>query len=147
MVSLSTPVRLILVKASSTVMYVLRSTYSIVIMLPAESSGYLSISFMLLRIFGSVCCSILLTTVAGISSMMSTASSTYSSSRTSLSSVSLKALMSISCASESIFTNTSAASSFGNIRYKSGSVSSGTSVSIDAISASFISERSFLSSE
>ena len=76
MVSLSTPVRRMRLKASSTVMSRFRSTNSVVIMEPAESSGYLRISLTLRRVSGSADWRIRFTTEAGISSMMSTVSST-----------------------------------------------------------------------
>ena len=63
---------------------------------PAESSGYCRISFMALRISGAARSRMRMTTLAGISSMMSTASSRYSSSSTSFSSALEKPLMSIS---------------------------------------------------
>ena len=78
-------------------MVAFRSTYSVVMMLPVESSGYLRISLMLLRISGSEWRKIRLTTPAGISSTMSTVSSRYSSSSTSLSSVLEKLWISSSC--------------------------------------------------
>jgi hypothetical protein len=67
-----------------------RSTYSVVISDPAESSGYLSISFISLRVSGSACDSMRFTRFAGISSTMSTASSMFSSSTICFSSLSLK---------------------------------------------------------
>ena len=63
---------------------------------PALSSGYFRISLMDLRISGVALSRIRITTLAGISSTMSTASSRYSSSSTSFSSVLEKPLMSIS---------------------------------------------------
>lgn len=135
MVSLSIPVRRMRLKASSTVMSRFRSTNSVVMMDPAESSGYFNISLTLLRVSGSVCLRIRLTTEAGISSMRSTVSSTYSSSSTSFSSVSEKVLMSSSWTSGSISTNTSAAVSLGSSRYSSGMTSGPASSRIWAISA------------
>ena len=87
---------------------------------PAESSGYFRISLMLLRISGAECCKIRLTTLAGISSTISTVSSRYSSSSTSRSSVLEKPRIKSSCASESSSTNTSAASSLGSSRNTGG---------------------------
>ena len=77
--------------ASSTVISFLRSTNSGVIIEPAESSGYLSRALIDFLVSLSVFFKIRFTTVAGISSITSTASSRYSSSSTSLSSVSEKA--------------------------------------------------------
>ncbi len=71
---------------------------------------------MLLRVSGSACCKMRLTTPAGISSTMSTASSRYSSSSTSFSSVLENPRIRISCSSLSSSTNTSAASSLGSRR-------------------------------
>ena len=122
MVSLSGPVRRMRFKASSTVMVSFRSTNSVVIMEPVESSGYFRISLMLLRISGSECFKIRLTTLAGISSTMSTVSSRYSSSSTSFSSVLEKPRISSSCWSLSSSTNTSAACSLGSRRNSRGSV-------------------------
>ena len=80
MVSLSEPTCLIRSKASLAVMVGFRVTYSVVIMEPALFPGYFRISLMSLRMEGSAEAKILFTTFAGISSMMSTVSSTYSSS-------------------------------------------------------------------
>ena len=124
MVSLSGPVRRMRFRASSTVMVAFRSTYSVVMMLPAQSSGYFRISLMLLRTSGSAWRRMRLTTLAGISSTMSTASSRYSSSSTSFSSVLEKLWMSTSCSSESSSTNTSAACSLGSRRNTIGTLSS-----------------------
>ena len=135
MVSLSVPVRRIRLSASSTVISRFKSTNSVVISAPALSSGYLRISLMLLRVSGSACFKMRLTTFAGISSTMSTASSRYSSSRTSLSSVFEKPRISISCALGSSSTNTSAAGSLGRSRNKRGMLSSSKSSKSEAISA------------
>ena len=82
---------------------------------------------------------ILETRLAGISSIRSTVSSRYSSSRTSRSSLSLRALMSRSWSSESSSSvNTSAATSLGS-RRNTRTVSSGPSSSRNsAMSTSFI---------
>ena len=127
--------------ASSTVKFGRSSTYSVVIMLPAESSGYFRSSLMSLRVSGSACARIRFTTFAGISSTMSTASSMYSSSMTSLSSESEKPLMSSSWESLSISTKVSAASSFGSRRNSRGSISGSRSSNSAAISAAFIVTR------
>ena len=96
MVSSSPPMRRIRLKASSTVMSFFRDRNSMFMMEPAESSGYFRISLMDLRISGVALSRMRMTTLAGISSTMSTASSRYSSSSTSFSSVLEKPLMSIS---------------------------------------------------
>ena len=95
-VSSSLPIRRMRLKASSTVISFFRDMNSMFIMEPAESSGYFRISLMDLRISGVALSRIRMTTLAGISSTMSTASSRYSSSSTSFSSVLEKPLMSIS---------------------------------------------------
>ena len=127
--------------ASSTVMLGRRLTYSVVMMLPALSSGYFRISLIILRISGSACFRMRLTTLAGISSTMSTASSTYSSSTTSFSSLSEKPWISSSCVSGSISTNVSAASSLGSSRKSRGSLSWGISSKMAATSTAFIVTR------
>jgi magnesium transporter len=76
-----------------------------------------------------------MTTLAGISSTMSTASSRYNSSSTSVSSVLEKPLISISWLSGSSSTNTSAAVSLGSRRYSRGICSCLPSSSSRAISA------------
>ena len=141
MVSLSTPVRRMRLMASSAVMSGRRETYSVVMMLPALSSGYLRISLIILRISGSACLRMRLTTLAGISSTMSTASSTYSSLTTSFSSLSEKPRISSSWASGSISTKVSAASSLGSSRKSSGSLASGKSSKIAAMSEAFMVTR------
>ena len=135
MVSMSPPMRRMRLKASATVMSFFSDKNSIVIMEPAESSGYFRISLMDLRISGVALSRIRMTTLAGISSTMSAASSRYSSSSTSFSSVLEKPLMSSSWESLSSSTNTSAASSLGSSRYSSGICSWGPSSSMAAISA------------
>ena len=124
MVSSSPPMRRMRLKASATVMSFFRLRYSTFMMEPAESSGYFSISLMDLRISGVAWSRMRMTTLAGISSTMSTASSRYSSSSTSFSSVLEKPLMSISWLSDSSSTKTSAASSLGSRRYSRGISSS-----------------------
>ena len=96
MVSSSPPMRRMRLKASSTVMSFFRDRNSMFMMEPVESSGYFKISLMDFRISGVALSRIRITTLAGISSTMSTASSRYSSSSTSFSSVLEKPLMSIS---------------------------------------------------
>ena len=142
MVSLSGPVRRMRFRASSTVMVSFRSTNSVVMMLPAESSGYFKISLMLLRVSGSACCKMRLTTPAGISSTMSTASSRYSSSSTSFSSELEKPRIKSSCSSLSSSTNTSAASSLGSSRNTTGTFSSRSRQSPAMSAASMGSSRS-----
>ena len=75
-VSLFIAVLRILVIASDTVIEGLRETYSVVMIEPAEFSGYCRISLISFLIWGSACERILLTTFAGISSTRSAASST-----------------------------------------------------------------------
>ena len=93
---------------------------------------------MSLRMSGSACERMRRTTFAGISSTISTA---YSSSSTSRSSESEKPRMSSSCASGSISTNVSAASSFGSSRNSSGRRDSSSPSKTEAISAGFIVDR------
>ena len=76
-VSLSIASLRICVSASFTVHLSDKLKNSTVIILPAESSGYLSRVFMLLRISGSVPDKSLWTTFAGISSSISVISSAY----------------------------------------------------------------------
>jgi len=135
---LSTPVCRMRRIASPTVMFGFRLTYSVVITLPAEFSGYCRISLISLRICGSLCARIRCTTFAGISSTMSTASSTYSSSITCFSSLSLMPRIRASCWSLSISTKHSAACSFGSKRNISGSCSGLTPANTAATSAGFI---------
>ena len=141
MVSLSTPVRPMRRIASPTVIPGVSFTYSVVITDPAEFSGYCRISLISFRICGSDWARIRCTTLAGISSTMSTASSTYSSSITWRSSLSLIPRISASCWSLSISTKLSAASSFGSRRKSSGSFSGSTPEKTAAISAGFIVTR------
>ena len=126
------PVRRMLVMASAAVMWGSRATNSVVIMLPALSSGYFKSSLMLLRISGSAWARIRRTTLAGISSTRSTASSMYSSLSTPLSSVSEKLLISASCMSGSISTKVSAANSFGISRNSMAGAFSGKAASRSA---------------
>ncbi len=102
---------------------------------PALSSGYFRISLMDFRISGVALSRMRMTTLAGISSTMSTASSRYSSSSTSVSSVLEKPLMSSSWLSGSSSTNTSAAVSLGSRRYSRGISSCLPSSSSRAMSA------------
>ena len=90
------------------------------------------------RISGSACFRILFTTLAGISSIKAAASSAYSSSTTSFSSLSEKVRISSSCSSGSISTKVSAASSLGSRRNSKGSLASSIEVKIAAISAGFM---------
>ena len=116
----------------------LRSTNSVVIIDPAESSGYLSISFISALVCGSAWCRIRLTILAGISSMISTASSIYSSSTIALSSLSEKARISSSCIWLSISTKVSDARSFGSSRKSLARRSSSISLKPAAMSEGFI---------
>ena len=96
---------------------------------------------MLCRISGSAWLKIRLTTLAGISSIRSTASSTYNSSTTSFNSVSENPWISSCWASGSISTNVSAACSLGSSRNSSGSRSSGSASNSAATSDGFIVTR------
>ena len=137
MVSFSSPSRRMTRMASATVWRVRSSTNSVFMILPAQSSGYFSSSLMSLRVSGSACLRIRLTTLAGISSTRSTASSIYNSSITAFSSVSEKRVIRLSCRSASISTKASAASSLGRSRNSRGRASSESSPKIAAISAAF----------
>ena len=106
------PTRLIFFSACSTVMFFFRSTYSTVMMLPALSSGYFKRRLMICRVSLSVTSKICSTTLAGISSMISTVSSMYISSNSSLISERVNALIKVSCMGDDISVNTSAAFSF-----------------------------------
>ena len=87
---------------------------SVVIIEPAELSGYFNSSFTDLRISDPAVSNILFTTLAGISSIRSAASPAYSSSSTSLKLLSENPCIRSSFSSGSIFTNVFAASSFGS---------------------------------
>ena len=141
MVSLSMPCRRIRRMLSSTVISGRRVTYSVVIMEPAEFSGYRSSWLMVFRISGSAVFKIRLTTLAGISSTMSAASSAYSSSSTSFSSLSEKPRISSSWASGSISTKVSAACSLGSRRKTMGIWRSSRSSKTAAISLGFMVPR------
>ena len=93
---------------------------SVVMIEPALSSGYFKSSLISRRMSLSACLRIRFTTLAGISSIRSTASSTNSSSTISFSSLSLNPWIRNSCVSSSISTKVSAASSFGRMRNKIG---------------------------
>ena len=141
MVSDSRPLRRMFLMASATVMLGRSSMYSVVMIDPAESSGYFKMSLMSLRVSASACFRMRFTTFAGISSTRSTASSTYSSSTTSLSSLSEKPRMRSSCRSGSSSANVSAARSFGSSRNRRGRVCSSRSSNNAAISAGFMVTR------
>ena len=101
---------------SRTLMYFFKSTNSAVMMLPAEFSGYFRYWLMSARVAGVAVRMTRLTTFAGSSSIMSTASSTYSSSMMPASSVSVMELMIVSCSSTWRFANTDAAISLDRMR-------------------------------
>ena len=96
---------------------------------------------MVLRISGSACFKIRLTTLAGISSTSAAASSTYISSKTAFSSLSEKPWISSCCASGSISTKVSAAISFGSRRNIRGICFSSRSANKAAISLGFMVTR------
>ena len=141
MVSLSSPMRRMRAKASLTLIYFLRSINSAVIMLPAESSGYWRYWLMRFLVSGVAARITRLTTLAGSSPSISTASSTYSSSTMPASSESVIALMIFSCSGASKLAKTSAAVSFESRRNTSGMRASSISVRNSATSNSFISSR------
>jgi len=114
------------------------SMNSVVITPPAESSGYLSSSLIILRVSGSAWARIRLTTLAGISSTRSVASSTHSSSTTLFSSRSVRPRISASCVSGPSSANTSAARSLGHRRNSTGIFSSGRSSNTAARSGAFM---------
>ena len=103
------------------------SISSVVITPPAESSGYLSSSLIIRRVAGSACPRMRLTTLAGISSTRSVASSMHRSSTTAFSSVSVRPSISFCCVAAVSSLNTSAARSFGHRRNSTGSFSAGRS--------------------
>ena len=134
--------------ASRTLMYFFRSTNSAVMMLPAEFSGYFRYWLMRLRVAGVAVRMTRLTTLAGSSSIMSTASSTYSSSMMPASSVSVMELMIVSCSSTSRLANTAAAISLDRMRNTMAircGLSSHSSPRNSEISNSFISPSFWLS--
>ena len=138
MVSLSIPVRRMRLIASSAVILGRRITHSVVMIDPALSSGYFKISLISFLVWGSACRRIRLTTFAGISSIRSTASSTYSSSMTSLSSVSEKPWIKSCWVFSSISTKVSAAVSLGSSRNSRAVFSLCRSSNTAAISTGFI---------
>ena len=91
------------------------------------------------RSAGSVMRSTLLTTLAGISSTRSAASSMFSASITDASSLSVRTPISRSCVSCSIYANTSAAGVFGSRRNSKSVCSSLRSSKSVAMSTAFIS--------
>ena len=114
------------------------SMNSVVITPPAESSGYLSSSLIILRVSGSAWARIRLTTLAGISSTRSAASSAQSSSTTTFSSRSVRPLMRACWVSGESSANTSAARSLGHRRNRTGIFSGGRSSNTAARSAAFM---------
>ena len=127
MVSLSTPFCRMDSSACRTVMEGTSSIISVVITPPAESSGYFSSSLIILRVSGAACARIRLTTLAGISSMRSVASSAHSSSMTNFSSRSVSPSSSVCWVSGVSSANTSAARSLGHSRKITGIFSAGRS--------------------
>ena len=77
--------------AEEAVISFFKSIYSVVIMLPAEFSGYFNKRFIVCLSFASVFLNIFFTTFDGISSIISTISSKYSSSNISRVSTSVEA--------------------------------------------------------
>ena len=146
-VSLSIPVLRIFSKASPTVSEHLRFTYSVVIIVPALSCGYASNLFIVVLVSASARDNIRFTIAAGISSIMSTVSSTNNSETMSFISLSVKLSSKVCCISESISTKVSAARSLGIIRYTSGKICLSRSASISARSTAFILERKFFNSK
>ena len=113
--------------ACATVMSGRSSISSVVITPPAESSGYWSSSLIMRRVAGSAWLRMRLTTLAGISSTRSVASSTHSSSTTAFSSVSVRPSISFCWVAGVSSVNTSAARSLGHRRNSTGSFSAGRS--------------------
>ena len=137
MLSTSSPTFLIFSIAFSTVIFSFKSTNSVVIILPALSSGYLNNSLIIFLSSEFCALKIRLTTLAGISSIKSTVSSIKISSSTFFNSLSEKALIKFSCISGSSSTKTSAAISFDNKRQTTTVCSSSSSSKILGISALF----------
>ena len=127
MVSLSRAIFRILSKHSFTVQCSRKLTYSTVIIVPALSLGYFRISFICALVSVSDCFMIRFTTLAGISSIMSTVSSRNISSNTAFNSASEKTVNSNCCLSDSISTNVSAAFSLESNRKTGGISFSGSS--------------------
>ncbi len=116
MVSLLWPNRRKYSKDSPTVMFLRKLVYSVVIMLPAEFSGYCKMRLIVCRFCGLVRRRTRVTRFAGISSRKSTASSTKSSATSCVVSASEKACATLYCASGDKWANTSAPMSLGNMR-------------------------------
>ena len=127
--------------ACSTVIVGRRSVNSAVIMLPAECSGYLRNWLIRPRISGVAFFRMRLTTLAGMSSSISTASSTYRSSTMTANSASVAAATMSCCISGSSSANTSAATPLGSVRKASTASSPFSSPRNSAISTSFSSSR------
>ena len=131
--------------ASSTVIISLRSMNSTVIMLPALYSGYRRRWFISALVSGLAFARIFFTTLAGISSRRSVASSAMRLSIICDASVSdIEAIM-YCWSSSSSSANTSAAISFGSILKSFNESSSSISSMAKAISTTFISSIFFLS--
>ena len=114
MFSLFIPIFLILANASFTVIFIFKSINSVVIIVPAESSGYFKSSLITSLSFLGTPFKIRFTTFEGISSIKSTVSSIYKSSTTCFNSLSVNEFINFSCKSGSKYEKTSAASSFGS---------------------------------
>ena len=127
MVSLSKPFLRMAAMACDTVQSGRSSISSVVITPPAESSGYLSSSLIMRRVAGSACARIRLTTLAGISSTRSVASSTNRSSTTAFSSLSVRPSIRSCWVSGVSAAKISAARSLGHSRNSTGSFSGGRS--------------------
>ena len=110
-----------------TVMSGRSSMNSVVITPPAESSGYWSSSLIMRRVAGSAWARMRFTTLAGISSTRSVASSTNSSSTTAFSSLSVRPSIRFCWVSAVSSAKISAARSLGQSRNSTGSFSGGRS--------------------
>ena len=126
-------------------MFSFKSINSVVIILPALSSGYFNNSFITFLSFLSTFRKILVTTFDGISSIKSTVSSMNNSSSTFFNSVSVKSLISFSLISVSMYENVIPAFSFDNNLNIITACSLSSSSNIVDISALFISLSSSFS--
>ena len=130
-------------KASLTVMVFFRSTYSMVIMLPAESGGYLKNWLIKLLSSSFAFSKIFFTIFAGTSSIISIISSKNNSSIISFNSLSVTTPIKSLCCSTEKWANTSTAKSLGNILNINKDVWISKGSNSSATSASFISSSSF----
>ena len=122
-----------------------KSINSVVIILPALSSGYFNNSLIIFLSFLSTFLKILVTTFDGISSIKSTVSSINNSSNMFFNSVSVKSFISFSLISVSIYENAIPAFSFDSNLKIITACSLSNSSNISDISALFISLSSFFS--